>query len=728
MTHIPGHRQKPSVARPDPDPPGFFGNVLNPLRGRGLFAAPRIGREIIEDIQRRPASNLTPVGDYETFQAGQSLAKEGHPILGRAMSLLGSGSALATAVGMGSLSRRATPVAQRALTRWAAHLDDLEFHGTGQIGAERRRKSDPDYLDRNYFEPYGVAPEKRFEGQPVMHGEIDEGLIAPPEVMRQYHQVTGDPTQMETLMAAQGWEAYQAPNGAIAKFTDTPVVPETRPMTRRQTEAHFDVLEGEAPGSSFTASGDDMLGSGYYSVAVPPPAGRKDWVTLQPGEELTPDILDDFRATYADELATGNDRGVGTWTDPESGRTSIDVVEFAPDLEEAQLLAAEGGQDGIFHLTSQTDTQQLTITDRGEFIPTRRAPTEAEQIEQQGFTQEFLRENYPTPAEPELRFDNPKKPEGYLARGTNPENEAFWNARTAAQADIDQGNYTPFFDEAERYYAQGNPDLTQIPEPVREATRQKYVDMYNTPEVKERLRSAFGEAVDKPAAQDWYAMGQLEDQAIAELGVDEGTQWFRQKFADAMAATTAGSDPTTNLVRAAYSNYRLARGMPLPPTHMIPKPLTGRYIRGPLQTAEKARLAGGLNPKTQPKGYSFSGNFQGELDLATIDEQMMKAIDPGGPAAPPNTGYRAAADAVREVSETVGRQAAPGQGVMWAGIKGSEGMPMIRHVNEAIERTARLTGQTPDEVVRRWIREDAPLFGVGGLLAGSQLQRGREQK
>ena len=62
-----------------------------------------------------------------------------------------------------------------------------------------------------------------------------------------------------------------------------------------------------------------------------------------------------------------------------------------------------------------------------------------------------------------------------------------------------------------------------------------------------------------------------------------------------------------------------------------------------------------------------------------------------------------------------------------ARIAGSEGVPMIRHVNEAIERTAQLTGQSAEEVVRRWIMEDAPPYGVVSLLGAGAIKSQREE-
>jgi hypothetical protein len=40
---------------------------------------------------------------------------------------------------------------------------------------------------------------------------------------------------------------------------------------------------------------------------------------------------------------------------------------------------------------------------------------------------------------------------------------------------------------------------------------------------------------------------------------------------------------------------------------------------------------------------------------------------------------------------------------------------MISHYNEAIERTSRLTGLPPEEVVKRGlVRAEMPIYGLGG--------------
>ena len=44
------------------------------------------------------------------------------------------------------------------------------------------------------------------------------------------------------------------------------------------------------------------------------------------------------------------------------------------------------------------------------------------------------------------------------------------------------------------------------------------------------------------------------------------------------------------------------------------------------------------------------------------------------------------------------------------------------HVNDAIERTRRLTGMPRDEIVRRGlVRGEIPIYGLGGLALGGTI-------
>jgi len=69
------------------------------------------------------------------------------------------------------------------------------------------------------------------------------------------------------------------------------------------------------------------------------------------------------------------------------------------------------------------------------------------------------------------------------------------------------------------------------------------------------------------------------------------------------------------------------------------------------------------------------------------------------------------------------------QDVAWAGAKKlrdgknySGSRPMIEEVNQAIERTARVTGMSPEEVLKQGIiRSKIPIYGAGGVMVAPSL-------
>lgn len=330
-----------------------------------------------------------------------------------------------------------------------------------------------------------------------------------------------------------------------------------------------------------------------------------------------------------------------------------------------------------------------------------------------------LRHRYPEVVPPTTTWD-PKKEKWFEKKTPSEEAVAVDRARKRVMRDIKAGNYDPLFPVDQRFYV--NPDDYPIvgntleeAVPVKQSTLDEWTGKYNTPEAKDRLRAGYEAAVDDPLAHDWYAMGQLEQAARAELGDDAGREWFRRRFADAMAATTGGSDPTANLITAAFGNHAQGRGATrLPISNQTPYPVGGRYLKGNLEAFDRIVLEGqGIDAVSNPKRFNFSANFQGHMDRATMDEQMMGGLYPGH-AAP--QWYSPAERTVHEVASEYG--VAPGnfQDVTWAGLKGVGGKPMVQHINEAMERTGRLTGQTSESALRRWIRRNAPVLGLGGLL------------
>ena len=336
-------------------------------------------------------------------------------------------------------------------------------------------------------------------------------------------------------------------------------------------------------------------------------------------------------------------------------------------------------------------------------------------------------ESYPQLVPPELKIDK-KSGKEFYGKVLSPDELELQTARKAAQADINAGNYDPYFPLEERFHVNpanypilGNTRVDAMPK--KQQTIDKFTEQFNTPEIKDRLLSAYMKG-DSPSTRDWYAMGQLEKEFVDVLGEEQGRAMFKERFADSMAATTGGADPTANLLTGNYMNYQKANNLPVPTAaYEAAHPVGGRYLMGNVKFGDKILNQGEiLSPSGHPKRHNFSANFQGHTGPATIDEQMSQLYDPKL-RAPAGSSYGVMEQVLADVAEQVGVSPMNFQDVAWAGAKGIDGKPMIQHVNEAIERTAKVTGKSRKAVVRdSLINAKSPLYGLAAAgMLGSVL-------
>jgi hypothetical protein len=334
------------------------------------------------------------------------------------------------------------------------------------------------------------------------------------------------------------------------------------------------------------------------------------------------------------------------------------------------------------------------------------------------FDQYKMSQQYPDVVPPVLAKD-PKTGKEFFQKVNSPEALEVQKARNAAQKQIDAGNYQPFFDVEKRfyvdpsYYPTAGYTATDIV-PKKADTIAKYEALANDPAALARLRGAYEKAKDRPAAKDWYAMGQLEEAFIKELGPEEGRKQFKSRFADAMAATTGGANPNSNLMMAAFTNYQKGLGQEIPTKAAdLPFPIGGRFVSGNMEQARQLADVGQI-PVTNPKRHNFSANFLGHRDVSTLDEQMSQLWDPKMMSPPPNA-YGIYQQALAKEAQKVGVQPANFQDIAWAGAKDYPGKPMMQEINEMIERTHSITGEPKEEILKGFIRGNKPMYGIGAV-------------
>lgn len=359
-------------------------------------------------------------------------------------------------------------------------------------------------------------------------------------------------------------------------------------------------------------------------------------------------------------------------------------------------------------------------------------------------------EKYPEPGPPALRSDPKKAVKGtydvplaignvYHGKELTPEAKEFAKVRNKIDQDMKKNGYEPYFDPAKRAHV--NPadypapqDMAREALPKQEKTIAKYRAMYDTPEARERLQAAFDAGQRVPGSQHWYAMKQLQDKYVQVLGEVDGKARFKTDFAEAMAATTGGADPTANYLMAHLANYFRDHGIdPFPASHQLPTPVGGQYAGTNMEMYEQTVGRPGFTgfDVKNPKRFDFAYSFLGNPTSATIDEQMSDIILPGM-AKPHGDSYGVASQLVREMAERNGVDPQNFQDVAWAGHKQMtteargkkftyEG-PMINHVNDAIERTHRLTGMPRDEIVERGVvKHEIPLYAGAGVASAAAL-------
>lgn len=339
-------------------------------------------------------------------------------------------------------------------------------------------------------------------------------------------------------------------------------------------------------------------------------------------------------------------------------------------------------------------------------------------------------ERYPQVGPPEWRKD-PKTGNPYEGKLLTPEAEQVAKARQVAQKDITAGDYEPYFDVEKRT------DVNAAKYPERESTLdvtmkkpetiEKYEDMARSKDASKRLNTAFERGLlQENDAGNWYFMGQLEKKFIDEYGAKLGRQLFQERFGNAMAATTGGANPTDNLIMSQYGNFLKTHGLELPDaSHQYPFPVGGRYAANNMGQFDKIVLqGGGIDAMKNPKRYDFSGAFTG-AKVPVIDEQMSGLFKPGMQM-PPTGSYGHFAGALGDLARKQGVDPRFFQEVAWAGTKdantkgGYRAQPMIANVNEAIERTHRITGMDRDEIVRRGlVRGEIPIYGLAGGVLGA---------
>jgi hypothetical protein len=255
------------------------------------------------------------------------------------------------------------------------------------------------------------------------------------------------------------------------------------------------------------------------------------------------------------------------------------------------------------------------------------------------------------------------------------------------------------------------------------------------PETIKRLNEAVHRGAER-GGREYYNTEPLREAFIGERGSNKG-QGAYDEYYNILGATSLGSTVEANIRNAAYHYMRSQQGFPPPVSYWdgkrwrLAEPLPhpwGHYLQGLHAKKIREVLArGSLSPLTDQKSASFVQNLRGNQMPLTIDRHNTRLLGVTGARgqpvdAPPRQGYGFLEGLQQEEAPRQGMTPAQYQSSAWIGGAEQTGVrsrqsPFLDMIEARILLTAKKLDLKPEEVLRRFIRGEIPLWSFGGAAA-----------
>lgn len=309
------------------------------------------------------------------------------------------------------------------------------------------------------------------------------------------------------------------------------------------------------------------------------------------------------------------------------------------------------------------------------------------------------------------------------------------------------------------------PDVPQADLPRYEPARgvsARVGDMVNDRKAVRAVEDAVDRGIEM-GGPAWYNADELRQRFVGELGEDEGGPAFR-RYMDMVAATSPRSRVGENVRNASYYYSLDRQGLPMPgEKDKLPQPYGHIAQKNHKLNAQGVVENGGWDVFRNPKPASFVENLVGNQRPVTVDAHAYKlpalatrdprflatsykssegaeTVNPRKlhasgalsmeeaverPAmwlgAPEPNEYAAMERLYQDVATRKGITPAQAQASAWIGGGEDTGLmsatdPFLRIFEERLAITADKTGLSKEDVLRRMIRGEMPLYNAGGYV------------
>lgn len=217
------------------------------------------------------------------------------------------------------------------------------------------------------------------DGSVVKEGSIQETLDKNRELLDRWRQVANAPFGAPNPVLIHSDKPLGAAGRSLGEYSvtqdtfdrakaadaiwrkaqkDTPTVSINDPMPVETAVPEIFDLHNENGGSTFNLFDGDQAGGNGYAVAYYPERGA----IL---DDLTPESLSAYIAKNQDLLSDPTN-SVGTWKNPEDGRTYLDISKVVPSRAEAIRLGKEKNQISVMNLRN---FEEISTGGDGAIVP-----------------------------------------------------------------------------------------------------------------------------------------------------------------------------------------------------------------------------------------------------------------------------------------------------------------------------------------------------------------------
>lgn len=258
----------------------------------------------------------------------------------------------------------------------------------------------------------------------------------------------------------------------------------------------------------------------------------------------------------------------------------------------------------------------------------------------------------------------------------------------------------------------------------------------------ERVNEAVRRGAER-GGREFYNTEPLREWSIAEFGPEKGQAAY-DEFFDLVGATSMGSRLEDNVRNAAYHYMRSQQGFPPPVPYWDgkawrlaepPPPPWRHYLQGlHAKKVGEVLARGSLSPLNNQKSASFVQNLRGNQRPVTIDRHNARLLGVKGAHgrpvdAPPKEGYGFLERLQQEEAAKLGMTPAQYQASAWiggaeqTGVRSSQS-PFLDTFTARVVLTAKKLGLKPEEVLRRFLRGEIPLWSFGGAATAGMSPGG----